>query len=443
MKARIVLLLLLALRVVVAAQPAHPDDADWSPVVYPLQRLPLIFSHQKHLARGAACEACHPNAPSSQSAVDNLLPTELQCRACHPIDRADPAKQATPTAACGACHPSWTPGALVAQTYLTPPPLKFAHAVRGVDLATTKQLPTMASCITCHKDGEEERHCTDCHLAKLGGLMETQFEHGRLVPGRAGLGDQHGPGFTNNHTQEARQAGNTCNACHDRSECVECHQGVVKPMGFHPGNYLALHVIDAKRGKDCSACHREQSFCVACHERSGVGTRAASQFNEIDPSKHFHPIGWASPSAGPNLHAQEARRNNTTCALCFRVVVCLSCLCARLGAVSRAGPWQSPDVPALSHHAGRARLRLVEALTIAPRARLAATGRASCGAWRHGRRVLARRRQDRGDYVHQGSRCRLLRCGLPRVRRDAVAASWRRPPLRGPLQRGRDTPDRV
>ncbi|MEP6863370.1 MAG: cytochrome c3 family protein [Deltaproteobacteria bacterium] len=344
MKARIILLLLLALCVVVAAQPAQPEELDWSPVVYPLQRLPLIFSHQKHLARGTTCVACHPNATSSQSAVDNLIPTEAQCRACHAIDRADPAKQATPTAACGACHPNWTAGSVVQQVYLTPPPLKFAHAqhasttcetchpVRNVDLATTKQLPTMASCITCHKDGEEERHCTDCHLAKLGGLVETQFEHGRLVPGRDGLGDQHGPGFTNNHTQEARQAGNTCNACHDKSECVECHQGVVKPADFHPGNYLALHVIDAKRGKDCSACHRSESFCVACHERSGVGTRAASKFNEIDPSTRFHPIGWASPNAGPNLHAQEARRNITTCASCHREEDCLTCHSAQPGA---------------------------------------------------------------------------------------------------------------
>ncbi|MEO6772409.1 MAG: cytochrome c3 family protein [Kofleriaceae bacterium] len=345
MKARIVLLWLIGLCVVVAAQPAPPppDDADWSPVVYPLQRLPLIFSHQKHLARGAACSACHPDASSSQSAVDNLLPTETQCRACHPIDRADPAKQVTPTAACAACHPGWTAGAVVQQTYLTPPPLKFAHAqhaqttcetchrVRDVDLATTKQLPTMASCLTCHKDGEEERHCTDCHLAKLGGLLETRFEQGSLVPGRDGLGDQHGPGFATAHTQEARQAGNTCTACHDRSECVACHQGVIKPADFHPGNYLALHVIDAKRGKDCSACHRSESFCVACHERSGVGTRAGSQFNEIDPSKRFHPIGWASPNAGPNLHAQEARRNITTCTSCHREEDCLTCHSAQPG----------------------------------------------------------------------------------------------------------------
>jgi len=350
MKARFAFLIVLALGAGVLAQPAQLEDPDWSPVVYPLQRLPLIFSHQKHLARGTTCTTCHTTATSSQSAVDNLIPTELQCRGCHPIDRNDPAKQATPTAACGACHPAWTAGSVVQRVYLTPPPLKFAHAqhgqtacetchtgIRTVDLATTRQLPTMASCLSCHKSGSEERHCADCHLAKLGGLIETQFEHGRLVPGRDGLGDQHGPGFANNHTQEARQAGNTCNACHDRSECVDCHQGVVKPADFHPGNYLALHVIDAKRGKDCSACHRTESFCIACHERSGVGTRGISAFS-VDPGQRFHPLGWSSQGPGPNLHAQEARRNLTTCTSCHREEDCLTCHSAQPGAAFHASP---------------------------------------------------------------------------------------------------------
>ncbi len=351
MKARIILLLLCAVSVIGLAQPVLDEGAqDWSPVVYPLQRLPLVFSHQKHLARGTECTACHTTALSSQSAVDNLLPNELQCRACHPIDRTDPTKVATPPAACTACHPGWAPGKVVQQTYLTPPPLKFAHArhgqlacetchpgIRGVDLATTLQLPTMASCLTCHKNGAEERHCTDCHMAKLGGLMQTQFEHGQLVPGRDGLGDQHGPGFSKNHTQEARQAGSTCNACHDQSECIECHQGVVKPVDFHPANYVVLHVVDAKRGKDCSACHRAESFCVACHERSGVGSRAAGGFADA-PGQRFHPLGWSSQtSGGPNLHAQEARRNITTCTSCHREEDCLTCHSAQPGGV-RASP---------------------------------------------------------------------------------------------------------
>ncbi|HMG57954.1 MAG TPA: hypothetical protein VK601_30840 [Kofleriaceae bacterium] len=29
---------------------------EWSPVVYPLQRLPLAFSHARHLGRGTPCE---------------------------------------------------------------------------------------------------------------------------------------------------------------------------------------------------------------------------------------------------------------------------------------------------------------------------------------------------------------------------------------------------
>src|SRR5258708_32600460 len=75
-----------------------------SPVVYPLQRLPLVFSHRAHLARGATCASCHAGAATSRSAVDNLIPTEAACRACHAIDRADPTKQARPVAACPGCH---------------------------------------------------------------------------------------------------------------------------------------------------------------------------------------------------------------------------------------------------------------------------------------------------------------------------------------------------
>jgi hypothetical protein len=323
------------------------DATAWSPIVYPLQRLPLVFSHAKHLARATPCAACHPAAATSRSAVDNLLPTEAACRACHPIDRANPTLviPSAPPVACIACHPGYRADAPVAQTYLTPPPLKFDHSahrtasceschgdLRVVGLATTEQLPAMASCLGCHKDGSDERHCADCHLAKLGGLLETRFEHGDLVPAHDGLGDAHGADFKNRHTQEARQTGATCTACHDRSECIACHQGVVKPMEFHPGNYLLTHAVDARRGKpDCSACHRAQSFCIGCHERSGLGNRGDTQFNSIDPDRAFHPPGWASAGAGPNLHAGQARRNITSCASCHREDDCLKCHSAQPG----------------------------------------------------------------------------------------------------------------
>ncbi len=328
---------LLVIAIGIAYAESARDD-DWSPVVYPEQRIPLTFSHARHQRLGVACAACHPEATTSRSAVDNLLPTEAACRACHPIDRAQPDKLAVPAARCTACHPGYAPDKPVARVYLATPPLKFDHAAHAtrpcatchgdmasVELATRRHLPTMTTCLSCHREGTDDRRCTDCHLAKLGGLLETQYPQGALVPRHTGLGDAHGPGFANDHRQEAMQLGATCGACHDRSECVACHQGVARPMDFHRGDYLRTHAVEARRGTpDCSACHRAQSFCVGCHERSGLGMRPPSEFDMGHP---FHPANWV------NLHGRDAKRNITSCASCHREEDCLSCHSAERSAM--------------------------------------------------------------------------------------------------------------
>lgn len=336
------------------AHGSAPND-DWSPVIYPAQRMPLTFSHAKHLTRGTTCTTCHPDATTSRSAVDNLIPTEKPCRACHPIDRSQPelVVAGAPPARCVACHPGFSADSptAVARVYLTPTPLKFSHAAHSksscaschgdlskVDLATRAHLPTMSSCLTCHRDGTQERRCADCHLAKLGGLLDTDLPQGRLIPRQTGLGDAHGPGFARDHRQEARQVDATCTACHDRSTCLACHQGVTKPEEFHPGNYVLTHAVEARRGTpDCSACHRAQSFCVACHERSGLGLRGNRGFFGGDPSTAFHPAGWASRTGGTNRHAGEARRNIAACASCHRENDCLDCHSAEASSL-RASP---------------------------------------------------------------------------------------------------------
>ena len=218
---RIVVLMLLLAGVVVAGD----GSTAYSPVVYPEQRLPLIFSHQKHLQRGTQCVACHVDATTSKSSVDNLIPTEAACRACHPIDRTQPDKQATPVAECKGCHLNYSPDRPVQQVYVMTAPIKFDHSahakqsceschpVRNVDLATTRQLPSMDSCLTCHSS--DDRNCTSCHLAAIGGLMQTKFPHGALAPQATNLGDDHGPDFTRDHKQQARRVDATCNACHD------------------------------------------------------------------------------------------------------------------------------------------------------------------------------------------------------------------------------------
>jgi hypothetical protein len=327
MRHLVVLAILCCAGVLLADTPPARDD--WSPIVYPAQRVPLVFSHQRHLARGTTCAACHPGATTSRAAADNLIPTERECRACHQIDRA------APDARCATCHPGYTPGAVVARVYLTPAPLTFAHAAHVAtpcagchgdltrsDHATRTHLPTMTSCLACHKDGAQVRRCADCHLARLGGLLEVDLPHGQLIPRHTGLGDGHGPGFARDHRQEASQVGATCAACHDRSTCVACHQGVAKPFDFHPSNYVLGHAVEARRGTpDCGACHRAQSFCVACHERTGVGLRGPTDHvrGGAEPARAFHPPGWATS------HGRDARRNVTTCASCHREPDCLGC----------------------------------------------------------------------------------------------------------------------
>lgn len=340
--------------IAVADRTSAPAGDAWSPIVYPAQRLPLHFSHGRHLARGATCTTCHPNARTSRSAVDNLLPTEAACRQCHPIDRAQPALEVRnkPPAHCAACHVGYSAqNPVVQRVYLTPSPLKFDHAAHAatpcatchgdltrVDLATTRHLPTMQLCLSCHKQGQRSDRCMDCHFGKRGGFIETEFPHGRLVPRHTGMGDGHHPGFLRDHRHEAMQQDATCTACHDQSECLACHQGVVKPMDFHPGDYLTIHGVEAMRGKpDCSTCHRASTFCVACHERSGIGPRApTSAYDAADPAAQFHPPGWAatSPGSAMNQHAREARRNITSCASCHREETCLRCHSADAASLS-------------------------------------------------------------------------------------------------------------
>lgn len=329
------------------------DPAEWSPVIYPQQQLPIVFSHAKHLARGTACAACHPDAASSRSAVDNLLPTEAACRVCHPIDRNDPQRTVAnaPPARCDACHPGFTTAAAIARVAIDTPQIKFSHAAHAslvactrchgdlsrVDLATRQQLPTMGGCLGCHSATPDD--CTKCHLATLGGLVTTDLPRGKLIPRATGLGDAHGPTFARDHRQEAVQSDATCAACHDRSTCVACHQGVTKPAEFHPANYLLGHAVEARRGKpDCTACHRAQSFCVGCHERSGVGRRGDTQFDPDNPGRAFHPPGWVSRTGGGNRHALDARRNITSCVSCHREDDCLRCHTAEPGATFRASP---------------------------------------------------------------------------------------------------------
>jgi c(7)-type cytochrome triheme protein len=377
-------------------------------LIYPAETVPIAFDHAQHARLGATCESCHQSALTSTSAADNLIPREAACRVCHKIDRDQPAKavpQGKGAARCDACHVDgagvrWMPGPTATveppRVVLARPNLKFnhkLHAARGIACAlchasadmqqapvTRADLPMMATCLGCHDGKQATGRCSACHLTEPDGRLRTKLVSvatmaaggtGPLVPSGSLRGiDAHGPTFRRDHAMAGRDEG-YCLTCHRRSECIDCHGGVVKPPDIHPSDDVSLHAIDARRNTpDCSACHRTQSFCVGCHQRTGVapdpeggvpGRRANNPFGGGTGLKTFHPPGWARDAAGAvistpraNSHSLAAKRNIRTCVSCHREESCLDCHSAD----PNRGPTFSPHGPGFG---GTARCRFLAA----------------------------------------------------------------------------------
>jgi Cytochrome c7 and related cytochrome c len=380
---------------------APPAPAVPSPLIYPAQEIPLRFDHALHARLGARCEGCHTEASSSRVAADNLIPGEAACRSCHAVDRTQPTRAAPAgkgAARCDACHVGggdgddgaggagggWMPAAGQAEpprVRLATPNLKFnhqQHAARGIGCevchagvatrgaATRADLPLMAVCLSCHtgkvdrrgKDGDgppqATSRCGACHLTEADGRLKVALASaataatglpgatGPLVPSGSLRGlDAHGPTFRRDHAQAGREE-SYCLGCHRRSECMDCHGGVVRPPDIHPSDYVSLHGNDARRNTpDCGSCHRNQTFCVGCHQRTGVapdpegglpGQKPQNPFGTGTGLKHFHPPGWVRDSSGgvigaptSSSHSLAAKRNIRACASCHREESCLTC----------------------------------------------------------------------------------------------------------------------
>jgi hypothetical protein len=371
-----------------------PQRASVSPAIFPPQDLPLNFSHRTHIAdHNVDCDECHEQAPSSQSSLDNLIPTEEACTDCHAIDRKDPnkaSKAGDAPAACVTCHPGFDEKTgFVARVNIPPPNIKFSHKAHidrnvacsachgdlvkeGVDVATRAQLPAMATCLDCHRRTGAATRCSTCHLSEGGGLLKTDFASGALVPSGSLRGAAHTLSFRGNHKAAAQNDDEFCGSCHKRDFCVECHNGVVKPMDFHVGDYVSMHAVEARRNQpDCSSCHRRQTFCVGCHARSGVvadgrGSEFAEPLTGLE-ERRFHPVGWVgygnglSTQRGPKHHSFEAQRNIRSCASCHRETFCITCHSRQTGSFSinpHPRTWMgSRRCEALRKRAGRMCLR--------------------------------------------------------------------------------------
>jgi len=294
----------------------------------------IKFSHAFHVKeQGIACTDCHHDVLGSKLATDNLMGDHESCKSCH---------QEKIDSTCSYCHIE--PDNIVPIPH-GPRQFIFSHAlhagtdsiacekchpgIENVTYATDANLPTMATCTSCHESRSVVRECATCHQ-----------DFATLIPPDHRTGD-----FRRDHPELTRLGSMdvTCSTCHTESFCQDCHSGA-ELRGFgsaqnlkadpfprsplrdsprdqkleqvHDLNYRFTHANDAMSKRiDCASCHDAETFCVQCHQAGGDITQ-----QKFIPSTHteagFVTIGRGS---GGGRHAELARRDLEACASCHDI----------------------------------------------------------------------------------------------------------------------------
>jgi hypothetical protein len=279
----------------------------WS-VTLMAQEDELIFSHQFHHEDGGAdCTDCHDLATSSLDTGDNLLPAMETCYTCHDEDDTE----------CTLCHTNSDNA--MEEPRIIEYSARFAHKTH---------IDAGEECITCHTgiiDKEKpatENHipgrdlCTDCH--GVANFTEEKAPclscHGQNFIYRP---ENHMVSWRKDHGLAFEIQSNSCNHCHSKNYCIDCHEGDNLDHEVHPLNYRISHGIEAKANKEnCLTCHREFAFCNDCH-----------RIELVMPKNHSF-AGWSNTTTG-GQHARQAQFDFDYCQSCHSQansdIVCIKC----------------------------------------------------------------------------------------------------------------------
>jgi hypothetical protein len=246
------------------------------------------------------------------AAAKRGMPGAARCAVCHARDfclqcHVDAPDQAT----IQALAPD--PRALAIVARLTAPSWHAEPAFLGSHGGMARR--AAQQCSTCHT----RESCIECHASRPGIAAKLPAAGGGRGTGAVIVRrppPSHGESFVERHAAVARAGVATCNGCHVRADCLECHRpDAARAAGYHPAGFLVRHPAAAyARATSCNDCHNSGSFCTSCHARAGLSVNGALRHGYHDANQLF--------IAG---HGGAARQSLETCVSCHVERDCLTC----------------------------------------------------------------------------------------------------------------------
>ena len=178
------------------------------------------------------------------------------------------------------------------------------------------------TCATCHT----QESCLTCHLGRPPAVHVLPVAgpgRGRGASTERERPASHGRDFSDIHGPVADARPQSCEGCHVRPQCLDCHRpNPADPTpGYHAAGFLSRHPAAAyTRETSCSDCHNTGQFCAECHVNAGLTAQGPLDAGYHD-AKQFFLLN----------HGQAARQNLESCVTCHAERDCLSCHSAQGG----------------------------------------------------------------------------------------------------------------
>jgi hypothetical protein len=311
-------------------------------LVYGEARYPLSFEHAAHAER-SDCATCHAGVAESTAAAEAFWPSMAVCATCHPQadDTETPGACAHCHPGYRPLWPE--PGGLLGvrdpRFPLSAPPravrparhVRFSHrahaAVACADCHSPQvrggaSLPAERTCLDCHAATGAATECAACHATQRDGRLLTRLQANAVAPPAVLRPRDHDRDWAIGHALAVSAGGDAqCAVCHAAADCMTCHDGVLGFDSPHAPGFTFEHSFEARRDASaCATCHTASTFCVDCHVDANVSTGETAR---PPLGAELHPAGWLAPGGG--THALEAQRSLLECASCHVESDCAQC----------------------------------------------------------------------------------------------------------------------